>query len=249
MFRNLRPEKITETLVQLQARIEARFPAAGLARVAAELIQLSKAAEARAAAIARPNVLIRTGAGLLILTGLFALGYLATIRQFNTTENNLFQAAQGVEAMLQIVFFIGASVFFLVSFEDRIKRRRALTYLHELRSIVHVVDMHQLTKDPSALIEAGPSTPASPVRTMTRFELIRYLDYCSELLSLSSKVAAIYSGASHDPVIGAAVNEIEQLTTNLSHKIWQKIMILEEHPEAAKPVTEPLPPAPPFATA
>ena len=235
MFRKLRPEKITETLVKLQARIEARFPAAGLAQVAAELVQLSKLAQARAAAIARPNILIRFGVGLLILTGLGALGYLATIRHFSTTEDNLFQAVQGIEAMLQIVFFIGASVFFLVSFEDRIKRRRALTYLHELRSIVHLIDMHQLTKDPSALITVGPSTPASPARSLTRFELIRYLDYCSESLSLSSKIAAIYSEASHDQVIGAAVNEIEQLTTNLSSKVWQKIMILEEHPDAVVP--------------
>jgi hypothetical protein len=31
-----------------------------------------------------------------------------------------------------------------------------------------------------------------------------------------------------DPVIIQAVNEIEELTTNLSRKIWQKIMILRQ---------------------
>ena len=32
----------------------------------------------------------------------------------------------------------------------------------------------------------------------------------------------------HDPVIIEAVTEIEDLTTNLSRKIWQKIMILSQ---------------------
>jgi len=35
---------------------------------------------------------------------------------------------------------------------------------------------------------------------MTHFELTRYLDYCSEMLALISKIAAIYVQRSHDPV-------------------------------------------------
>ena len=46
--------------------------------------------------------------------------------------------------------------------EARLNARRALTALHEFRSIAHVIDMHQLTKDPSAL--GGPRTSSSPER-------------------------------------------------------------------------------------
>lgn len=61
---------------------------------------------------------------------------------------------------------------------------------------------------------------------MSDFELSRYLDYCSELLSLTGKVAALYVQDFQDPVVLAAVNEIEELTTGLSRKIWQKLMVL-----------------------
>jgi hypothetical protein len=54
----------------------------------------------------------------------------------------------------------------------------------------------------------------------------RYLDYCSEMLSLVGKLAALYVQKFDDPVALAAVNEVEDLTTGLSRKIWQKIMII-----------------------
>ena len=62
---------------------------------------------------------------------------------------------------------------------------------------------------------------------MSPFELTRYLDYCSEMLSLTSKLAAVYAQNLPDSVVIDAVNEIESLTTNLSQKIWQKITILD----------------------
>ena len=63
---------------------------------------------------------------------------------------------------------------------------------------------------------------------MTDFELSRYLNYCSEMLSLIGKVAALYVQRFDDPVALSAVNEMEDLTTGLSRKIWQKIMILNQ---------------------
>jgi hypothetical protein len=46
------------------------------------------------------------------------------------------------------------------------------------------------------------------------------------MLSLIGKLAALYVQKFDDPVALAAVNDVEQLTTGLSRKIWQKIMIL-----------------------
>ena len=62
---------------------------------------------------------------------------------------------------------------------------------------------------------------------MTAFELVRYLDYCTEALSLSGKVAALYAQSYNDSVVLNAVNDFERLTTGLSRKVWQKIMILQ----------------------
>jgi len=55
----------------------------------------------------------------------------------------------------------------------------------------------------------------------------RYLNYCSEMLSLTSKIAALYAERLNDAVVLQAVDEVETLTTGLSRKIWQKIMILD----------------------
>ena len=153
----------------------------------------------------------------------------------STTADNVYSVLQGIEAAMNIIVLMGAALFFLVTIEDRLKRRRALTALHELRSIVHVIDMHQLTKDPSAVVSVGGKTPSSPARTLSPFEVTRYLDYCSEMLSLTSKVAVLYAQAFPDPVVTDAVSDIERITVGLSQKIWQKIMILRAEGANAAP--------------
>ena len=84
-----------------------------------------------------------------------------------------------------------------------------------------------MTKDPDQAGRSTPPTHASPERTLTPAQLARYLDYCSELLALIGKLAAVLAQHQQDPVVLGAVNEIEALTSNLSRKIWQKITILE----------------------
>lgn len=62
---------------------------------------------------------------------------------------------------------------------------------------------------------------------MTSYQLTRYLDYCSELLALLSKLAALHAQYVEDHVVLTAVNDVESLAQGLSNKIWQKIMILD----------------------
>jgi hypothetical protein len=125
---------------------------------------------------------------------------------------------QTIEAAVNDLVFFGIAAYFLVSIETRIKRRRALRLIHELRSLAHIVDMHQLTKDPALITSDGQMSPA---------ELGRYLDFCSDMLSHLGKLAALLVQNFGDSVVLAAVNEIETLTTGLSRKVWQKIAILE----------------------
>lgn len=49
----------------------------------------------------------------------------------------------------------------------------------------------------------------------------------TELLSPGSKLAATHAQCVNDPVAVDAVNEIEIVASNLSSKIWQKIVILD----------------------
>ena len=140
------------------------------------------------------------------------------------------ELVQGIEAAISDVVYVAVAVFFLMTIETRVKRRRALRAIHELRAIAHVIDMHQLTKDPEWVLPRGRETGIVATRAMTLFELSRYLDYCSEALSLTGKVAALYVQDFDDPVALEAVNEVEDLTTGLSRKIWQKLTVLYAMP-------------------
>ena len=134
---------------------------------------------------------------------------------------------QALDSSIGSVVFVGAAILFFLSWEHRIKRDRALKAIHELRALAHIVDMHQLTKDPESYAGHGPSSSQIRKRVMTPFELNRYLDYCSDALALISKIAALYVQGFQDPVLLDAVDDVEDLTAGFSRKIWQKITILE----------------------
>ena len=111
--------------------------------------------------------------------------------------------------------------------EKRKKQKLSLDALHEIRVIAHIIDMHQLTKDPNREYWVNKGE-LEQRETLNPFEMGRYLDYCSEMLALAGKVSAIYIQELKDPVVISAVNEIEVLTTGLSRKIWQKLMVMHE---------------------
>lgn len=224
----LEAPRIVETIERLKNRIDARFPSSGLSRICGELLLTSRAASERAVAFGRPIIAIRGLTWLLValLVTAVCLAVAATGLRWGRVE--LTEIIQTSEAGLSEAVLIGAGLLFLVGWERRLKRQRALRALHELRSVAHVIDMHQLTKDPERLLDRYSSTKASPRETMTAFELNRYLDYCSELLSLTGKVAAVYVQWFDDPVVLEAVAEIEDLTTGLCQKIWQKVNLLQQ---------------------
>jgi hypothetical protein len=232
-YRLLQSQKIVETVEVLARRIYERFPSSSLHQVAVELHRISQEAIVRAERIRRPNVWLRLG--VLLLVGLLVAVVVQLVRYVRLNEEmfELEHLVQSVEATLGTVVFIGAAIVFLFSLEMRIKRSRALDAVRELRSLAHIIDMHQLTKDPERMMGLGPMTASSPKRTMTPFELGRYLDYCSEMLSLVSKTGALYVQEFPDAVAIEAVDRLANLTTDLSRNIWQKIMILESVPARA----------------
>jgi len=136
--------------------------------------------------------------------------------------------AQGLDSAVNLLLLAGAAIWFLVTAEARLKRRRTLKALYRLRSFAHVIDMHQLTKDPTAVLGKLPPTASSPERRMSEFELARYLEYCAEMLALTAKLAALYAASTDDEQVMTGVNDVEELASNLGRKIWQKIMILSQ---------------------
>ncbi len=232
-YLSLDATRIVGTAGRLAVRIRERFPESGLSRVAVEALGVAEKARSEAEEIRRPIWWVRAVYGLLVL-GLVGLVILSVdaLRdvQISTDGASILDYLQALESLINEVIFVGAAIFFLAQWEGRIKRKRMLAALHELRSLAHVVDMHQLTKDPDRFRPGVVLTASSPVRAMTQFELSRYLDYCSEMLSLIGKIAALYAQDFDDPAVLAAVNEVESLTTGLARKIWQKLMVVYSSP-------------------
>jgi len=224
----LRPGPVIETIGRLVARIFERFGDCGLYRVCAQLHAIAKVDTRRAISIGRSYMWLRALVFATIAAGIAVLGWMLSLIDFtNAAADNVSSIAQGIEAAANLTVLTGAAMLSLLKLEERLKRRRALAALHELRSIVHVIDMHQLTKDPSKFTVRA-NTPSSPPLVLNEFQMTRYLDYCSEMLSLTSKVAVLFGQSLDDRAVAEVVSDIERVSSGLSQKIWQKIMILEE---------------------
>ncbi len=235
-YRSIDPEQILTTALSLEARVKARFPVSGLLNVAAEITALARDTARNATALERPIWILRLAIGAVVLGGAALFVRVGTIISFNRMTQDAVGSVQSVEAVINTAVLAGLGLTALIQLEARIKRRRVARHLHELRSVIHVIDMHQLTKDPDAFAEDYVPTAASPTRNLTPADLARYLDYCSEMLAITGKLAALYAQAVADDGVAEAVNDIETLGSNLSRKIWQKITLLQSQtkPTAAK---------------
>ena len=230
-FLHLDADKVQETVEALNDRISERFPEAGLGQVCEELRVVCHRSRERIEWILKPIWPLRILRYVLIVVILAGLALTVVgMKAAVIDELGVPELIQTLEAGINEVVMIGIGLLFVWTLESRLKRRRALRALHELRSIAHVIDMHQLTKDPDRLARERVETSSSPKMMLDAYQLRRYLDYCSEMLSLTGKVAALHLQTLDDPAVVAAVNEIEELTTGLSRKIWQKIDMLRSTP-------------------
>jgi hypothetical protein len=215
---------LLKTAESIHKHISARFADSGLSQLASSVAQITREAAKRADEIRKPNWWLRAGLILLVAIAFAgALTYADTHgerKPFFETVFEFLDAAKGSAALLT------AMAIFLWTLEVRLKRRRALQAVHELRGVAHVIDMHQLTKDPDRI---GHATEATVVgsRKMNAEDMGRYLHFCTELLAIVSKMGQLYVQGFPDAVAQTAVDQFEALTTGLTSKIWQKLMVLD----------------------
>ena len=233
MYRSLKSDRILITIDELRDRIVADFPQSSLAKVCGELSDIASEAGKRCEWISQPRWALRLATAVIIAGIVGALDMAIVSFDLPNKPFALSEFVQLLEAGSNILVLVGAAILFLITIEKRVKRERALRSIHELRAIAHVIDMHQLTKDP-ALVRGGIiATQHEGKPKLNAQEMTRYLDFCSEMLSLVGKMAALYVQNFDDAIALTAVNEVENLTTGLSRKIWQKIMIIHSFGDRA----------------
>ncbi len=220
---------VGSTVEQLERRIHARFGERGLTKAARDLGSLvllvqSEAAQSRER-LRRTTLTARALSITIVAGAVVALAF--SLR--SAVVEGLARTADWVpltESLVNDLVFAAIAVVFLWAFPERLERRDLLRLLHRLRSLAHVIDMHQLSKDPEQTSPNYTPTAQSVQHGLDADQLHHYLDYCSEMLSLTAKTAALCAEHSTDGVVLETVSYIETLTTDLSNKIWQKISLL-----------------------
>lgn len=223
----LRPELIIQTLERLQLRIRDRFPTSGLSRVCDRVLTVARGTNRQIAWIERPNWLLRLLVIGVIVVVAAVLVSLVSGMNLKLGHLSFVDVANLIDTTINELVLITAALVFLIGIEVRVKRRKVVRCISRLRCLAHIIDAHQLTKDPNIAPHGKGDTTHSPERTLSAYELNRYLDYCSEILALLGKIGFLYVQNFHDPVAVESVNDLEVLTTGMARKIWQKIMILD----------------------
>ena len=169
----LQEDRIVDTVARLQRRISDRFPGSSLASLCGDLREVAEQASERSAWIGNPIRSLRVAGyttAFVLIT--FFFGFVVyelqpapNVQRDVTSKVELTDLISAIEAGINIIILLALAMWFFVGLETRIKRRRAIAAVHELRSLSNVI---------------------------------------------------------------AVVSEVEQLSTGLSQKIWQKIMILNQ---------------------
>jgi hypothetical protein len=210
--RKLRPDKLIATSLELATWIRKEHPSAHLSDVADDVYALTTEAVAKAERIRRPMYWLR-----LLLTLAFA--GLAYGVYWHYTHHSEKEFMDLLNSLKPLGVFAGSAVIFVITLETRVKRWKALKAIHELQSVVHIIDMHQLGKDP--MIEKFRDDPDG-----VEVKMEQYLHCCTALIAIVSKIGQLYLDHFYDASATTAVNEFEAVATGTSQKIWSKILHL-----------------------
>ena len=200
------------------ARIRARFPDRRLGNVAAELgtavpeihggFEESKARRRQVRLVSRVTsvavVVLASPSSPCALRDAFTRG----------TEHS-FDWVPLVESLINDIVFTAIAVFFLWAMPERLERRTLLDLLHRLRSLAHVVDMHQLDKDPEQARADYVPTAKSRRHRMNAEDAAPLLRLLQRARLPDRKTAALCAERTSDPVVLHTVSEIETLAAQI----------------------------------
>ncbi|UQN31139.1 hypothetical protein [Brachybacterium kimchii] len=228
-FQRLDGAAVRRSAQSLQQRISSRFPDRTLWEVCGEVVGIVDEINAGSGISRRRVRAARVLSRLVMLLIAIFLGGAVALAAVQVATS---PGAVGpldllplIETIINDLVFGGIAVFFLFSLPERMERARVLRILHRLRSLAHVIDMHQLTKVPERLERA---TREEGGMDLDRADLTRYLDFSTEMLSLVGKSAALFAEDTTDGDVLDAVQGIETLTSDMARKVWQKIGIIQQ---------------------
>ncbi len=129
------------------------------------------------------------------------------------TITELFEAT---DAGFNLLVILAGALWFFVTLEARLKRKKALGHLEELREFIHVIDVTQLFYSPELYKSDGAES-----RTAVVFDYT-YLLLCTQMLAVISNLAPLYARGAAGDSIWRAASEVEMLANAISSKLLSK---------------------------
>jgi hypothetical protein len=212
----LDPSRIIETAENLARRVGERFPESNLVGLADELVRIARETDERARRALSPIYFVRAACLLAVIVGL--VGLLLLIRHISTrwefgTITEVFESA---DAGVNILIVLAGALWFLISFESRVKRKKALSFIGELLEFVQWIDVTQLYYTP----EFYKSKPA-PGDSTAGFDYT-YLLFCTEMLAVIGNLALLYTRGNMDDSVWRAASDAVMLANAIEDRLLSK---------------------------
>jgi hypothetical protein len=213
----LDPAKIVETAENLARNVGESFSGTALAGLAVELAALAHRTDELARHARKPIYAIRVCSALAALATILGLCYLASHIHARWEFGTIGELFDATDAGFNLLVLLAGAVWFMITLETRIKRKKALECLEELRDFIHVIDVTQLYYTPD-IYRSDPSSFQSSVNLD-----YTYLLFCTQMLGLISNLAPLYArGAAGDSIM-RAVSDVELLANDITVKLLTKV--------------------------
>jgi hypothetical protein len=212
----LDPAKIVETAENLAHRVGESLPGSTLASLAIELAAIARKTDERARQARRPIYAIRVGSLLSISSTLVGLWYLAGHIHTRWEFGTITEVFEATDAGFNLLVLLGGVLWFFLTIESRIKRKKALNSIEELREFIHVIDVTQLYYTPD-LYKADPASSHSSLNLD-----YTYLLFCTQMLGVINNLAPLYSRGAAGDSIFRAVSDVETLANAITAKLLSK---------------------------
>lgn len=221
----LDPTKIIETAENLALHTAQKLPGTTLAGLAVELARIARETDERARQARKPILVIRVASVTAIVGTLLGLWYLLYHLHTRWEFSTITEFFEFTDAGFNLLVLLAGALWFFITLEARIKRKKALESIQELREFIHVIDLTQLYYTP-VLYNAG--TVNAPTQVGLDYT---YLLFCTQMFGVISNLAALYSrGGAGDSILRAA-SEVDMLATAVSSKLLSKVQMVRQAPE------------------
>ena len=228
-FRKIDVTQIVSTAERLLRRSRERFPEAGLNELLSELLETSEASHGAVAKASRPAWWLRVILVACLVGFTSFLLWVSRLVRSSDDIMNVTVLVQTIWACVELLAVFGGSVVVMFSAEGKLRRRPLIKILSELRSLAHIIDLHQMPLLPPDLRSSLPPTASSPVSgsSMEAALLARYLGYSVEALGLVGLLSAYCAQDVSDQKVLDLAEQTENLALGLSQKITNKIGMVD----------------------